>query len=111
MTNRAPSIISGLLTFVLVILISVAFVFGQIVLLNGVSESKAFNALSIAVVCQSVGLLFAVILARWLPNFLITKFNMNAFLTVIIAVIAAVGLGALLSFLAIIVGTLATGIK
>jgi len=110
-TNRAPSIISGLLTFVLVIVISIAFVFGQVVLLNGASEGQGFNAISITLICQSFGLLASIILARWFPNFLITKFKMNAFLVVIITVVVAVGLGALLSFLSIIVGTFGAGIR
>jgi len=111
LTNRAPSIISGLLTFVFVIVISIVFVFGQIVLLNGVNESQGFNAISITVICQSFGLLASVILARWLPNFLITKFNWNKVLTVCVTVLAAVMLGGLMSFLSLVVSTLLAGIK
>ncbi|MBK9925577.1 MAG: hypothetical protein IPP66_09825 [Anaerolineales bacterium] len=111
MPTKIPSAIAGLSTFFLLIATAVLLVFGQVVMLNGVSESQGFNAISIAVICQSVSLFPAVILARWLTKLLMTKFNWNAFLAVIVAIIASVGLGASLLFVSIIVGTLAVGIK
>lgn len=111
MPNKTPSIIAGLSTFLILIVVGILSVFGQIVLLNGASESLAFNALSISVICQSAGLLFAVILARWLTKWLLTKFNWNTVLAIITAVIAATGFGALVSFSSIILSTLFTGIR
>ena len=111
MPAKIPSIIAGLLTFFILIVVAVMLIFGQLLILNGVSESQGFNAVSIALICQSVGLLLAVILARWAPNFLITKFNLNKFLAVLIAVIVATGLGGVISFLSIIVAIPLAGIK
>jgi hypothetical protein len=111
MPAKTPSLIAGLSTFFLMIALTVTFVFGQIVLLNGASESDAFNALVVSVICQSVVLLLAVILARWLANLLITKFQWNKALAVVTAVIAGTGLGALFSFLSIILSTLFAGIR
>ncbi len=111
MTSKTLSSISGLLTFFILIAIAVVSVFVQMMVLNGVSESQGFNAMSISLICQSVGLFPAIILARWLPNFLITKFNWNKILAVLIAVFAAVLLGGLTSFLSVIVSTLLEGIK
>jgi len=79
--------------------------------LNGVSESQGFNAMSISLICQSVGLFPAIILARWLPNFLITKFNWNKILAVVIAVLAATLLGGLSSVVSVIISILLAGIR
>lgn len=111
MPTKTPSMIAGLSTFFILIAVAIVFVFGQIVLLNGVSESDAFNAISISVICQSVGLLLAVILARWLTRLLLTRFNWNPILAVITAIVAATGFGALVSFLSIILSTLFAGIR
>lgn len=111
MSTRTPSIVAGLSTFFLTIILAIVFVFGQIVLLNGASESDAFNALAVSVICQSVVLLFVVILARWLTTLLISKFNWSKALAVVTAVIAGTGLGALVSFLSIILSILVVGIE
>ena len=111
MSNKAIARISGLLTFFILIAVAILSVFAQMLVLNGVSESQAFNALIISVICQSVGLFPAILLARWLPNLLITKMNMNTFLAILIAVIVATGLGAVVAFLAVIVATLAVGVR
>jgi len=111
LTSKAPTIISSLLTFFILIVFAISSVFVQILVLNGASEGQAFNAISISLICQSVGLFPAIILARWLPNFLNKKFNWNTFLTVIIAVIAATGLGVVTSILSVIVSILLAGIR
>ena len=103
MPTKIPSAIAGLSTFFILIAIAVLLVFGQLLVLNGVSESQGFNAVSIALICQSASLFPAIILARWLTKLLITKFNWNAFLAVIVAVIAGTGVGGVLSFISIIV--------
>lgn len=111
MPNKVPSIISGLLTFIILIVFAVLSVFTQMVMLNGVSESQGFNAMSISLICQSVGLLLAVILARWLTNLLIAKFNWNKVPAVVIAVVVATGFGVLLAFLSVIIAIPLAGIR
>ena len=111
MTSKTPSIIAGLSTFFILIALGVLSVFGEMVILNGASESQGFNAISTSLIFQSVGLLLAVVLARWLPNFLIVKFNWNNILAVVTAVFAAVLLGGLTSILSRVVSTLLAGIK
>ena len=110
LTSKTLSSISGLLTFFILIAFVISSVFVQILVLNGASESQAFNAISISLICQSVGLFPAIILARWLPNFVIKKFHWNTFLAVIIAVIAAVGLGMVTAIISVIVSILLAGI-
>jgi len=111
MPGRITSIIAGLSTFLILITFGILLTFGQIVLLNGASESQGFTALTVSIVCQSVVLLLAVILARWLSKFLVTKFNWNQWLAVVIAIIVPTGLGVLLAFLSVIIAIPLAGIK
>jgi hypothetical protein len=111
MPTRTQSTIAGLLTFFILIAVAVLLIFGQLLVLNGVSESQGFNAVSIALICQSAALFPAIILARWLPKLLITKFNWNKFLAVVVAVIAGTGVGSVLSFISIIVAIPLAGIR
>jgi len=111
MPNKTASIISGLLTFLILILLAVLSIFIQMVALNGASENQGFNAMSISLICQGVGLSLAVILARRLTSLLMVKFNLNTVLAVVIAVIVAAGLGGLISFLSIIVALPLAGIR
>ncbi len=112
MPNKTPVTISIILTVVLLIIVGIVSMFGQIVLLNGVMDATKGNiALGIGLGCNGVTILLAGIFVRWLTSLLIVKFNWNQFLAVAVAVILGVALGAVLSFLSIIVGTLAAGIR
>jgi hypothetical protein len=98
-------------TFFLLIAVAIILLFGELVALNGASESQGFNAMSITVICQSVSMFPAVILARWVTKFLITKYNWNAFLTIVIAVIAGTSVGSILSFISVIIAIPLAGIR
>ena len=111
MSSKIPAIISGLSTLIILILVAVLSVFAQMLVLNGASESQGFNAMSISLICQSAGLFPAIILARWLTNLLITKYNWNTILAVLVAVVAGTTLGGITAFLSIIISTLAAGIR
>lgn len=112
MPNKTPITISVILTVLLLILVGIVSMFGQVVLLNGViSERQTTTALGIGLGCNGVTILLAGIFVRWLTKLLLVKFNWNQILAVAVAVILGVGLGAVLSFLSIIVGTLAAGIR
>ena len=112
MPNKTPITISVILTVLLLILVTIVSMFGQVVLLNGViSERQTTTALGIGLGCNGVTILLAGIFVRWLTKLLLVKFNWNQILAVAVAVILGVGLGAVLSFLSIIVGTLAAGIR
>ena len=111
MADRTPSITAGLLTFFIMVAVVIVFIFGQIVLLNGAGEREAFNTLAVSAIFQAVVLILTVIHARWLPNFLIARFNWTSFPAVAGAVIASAGLGGLLAFLSMILSTLLAGIK
>jgi hypothetical protein len=110
MTNRTPAIISAVLTIVLLILFAVLSVFMQMIALNGVSERQGATAMGISLVCQGVGLILAAIVAAWISNLVITKFNWNKVLAVIVAVIAGVLFGGVISFVSLIVSIPLAGI-
>lgn len=111
MPNKIPALLAGLATFFILISFAVLSVFIQMIALNGATGDQGFNAISISLICQSVGLLLAVILARWLVNLLITKFNWNKVLAVIVAVFAGTLLGGVNAFLAIIISIPLAGIR
>jgi hypothetical protein len=110
-STKTPARISGLLTVLALVLLAVLSVLIQMLILNGVSEGQAFNAVAASLICQSVGMIPAVLLVRWLTHLTIAKFNWNAFLAVAAAVLAGVVFGVGISFLAIIVSTLMAGIR
>ena len=108
--NKTPAIISAVLTIVLLILFAVLSVFMQMIALNGVSESQGATAMGISLVCQGVGLILVGLFAGWLTNLVITKFNWNKILAVIVAVIAGVLLGGAISFVSFIISIPLAGI-
>jgi hypothetical protein len=99
MTNKTPVIISAVLTIVLLILIAVLSIFTQMIALNGVSESQGMIAMGLSLVCQGMGIILVGVLAGWLTNLAITKFNWNRVPAVAVAVIAGVLLGGMLSII------------
>ena len=111
MTSKVPALISGLSTFIILMLIAALSVVTQLLVLNGASERQGFNAIGISLICQSAGLLVSVILARWLTNLLIAKYNWSNLPAILVAVFAAVALGGILSFLSILIAIAAAGIR
>ena len=111
MPNKIPVLIAGLLTFVILILVAVLSIVTQMLVLNGTRQSQGFNAMSVSLICQSAGLFPAIILTRWLTNFLITKYNWSNILAIPVAVAAGTALGGITSFLSIIISTLEAGIR
>lgn len=111
MPSKTPVIISSILTIVLLILFAVLSVFTQLIALNGVSESQGMTAMVISLVCQGTGLILAGIFAGWITNLVITKFNWNKTLAVLVAVIIGVLLGGTISFVATIISIPLAGIQ
>jgi len=111
MPNKTPAIISAVLTVILLVIFGVLSVFTQVLVLNGANESQGITAIGVSLVCQGAGAIFAAALAAWLTNLMITKFNWNSILAVVIAVIAGSLLGGILSFLSIIISIPLAGIR
>ena len=111
MTNRTPAIISAVLTIVILILFAVLSIFMQMIALNGASERQGATAMGISLVCQGVGLILVSLFVGWLTNLVITKFNWNKALAVILAVIAGVLFGGVISFVSFIISIPLAGIR
>ena len=99
-----------MLTIILLIIFGILSVFTQMLVLNGVNEREGMRAMGASLVCQGAGAILAAVLAGWLTNLVITKFNWNNILAVVIAVIAGTLLGGALSFLSIIISIPLVGI-
>src|SRR5262245_28873979 len=111
MPTKAPAIISSILTIVLLLILAVLSVFTQMIVLNGASENQGMTAMGISLVCQGIGLILARLFSGWISNFVITKFNWNKALAVILAVIVGTLLGAGLSLFATIISIPLAGIR
>jgi hypothetical protein len=110
MLNKTPAIISSILTVILLIIFAILSVFAQMIALNGVSESQGITAMGISLVCQGVGVILAGVFAGWLSRLVITKFNWNKVLAVIVAVMAGILLGGAISLLSTIISIPLAGI-
>lgn len=111
MSTRTPSIIAAVLTVILLIVFGVLFLFVEVIALNGASEQQGVAALGISVVCQGIGVILSALLAGWLSWLVISRLNWNQIVAVVVAVIAGTSLGALLSFLSVMIAIPAVGIR
>ena len=111
MPNKTPAIISAVLTVILLIIFGALSVLTQMLVLNGANESQGITAMGVSLVCQGAGAILAAAFAAWLTNLVTTKFNWNSILAVAIAVIAGALLGALISFLSIIISIPLAGVR
>ena len=111
MTNKTPAIISSTLTIILLLIFVVLSVFTQMIALNGVSESQGMTAMGISLVCQGIGVILVGLLAGWLANLVINKFNWNKALAVIVAVIVGTLIGAGISVFSTIISIPLAGIQ
>ena len=103
MPNKTPAIISAVITFILLIIISVILSFGQLVMLNGASERVGSIALVTSFICQGIGNILAVIIAWRLTIRFITKSNWSNIAATLVSALAGTLTGAGLAFIAIIV--------
>src|SRR5688500_8947618 len=111
MPNKTPAIISAVLTVILLIIFGVLSIFTSMLVLNGVSVGQGMTAMGVSLVCQGVGATLAALLAAWLTNLGIKKFNWNKNLVVAIAVILGTLLGGVISFLSIIISIPLAGVR
>ncbi|MEW6239742.1 MAG: hypothetical protein AB1564_02910 [Chloroflexota bacterium] len=110
--SQTPVLVSVIVTLILLLLVGIVSMFGQVVLLNGViSDRQTGTALGIDLGCNGLTIILAAMFARWLTKLLLGKANWPPFPSAAVAVIVSVGLGIFFSFLSIIVGTMAAGIR
>jgi len=111
MPSKTPAILSAILTVIILLIFAVLSVFTQMLVLNGASESQGMTAMGISLGCQGVGVILAGVLAWWLTNTAINKWNWNKIISVMIAVIAGTTLGGVISALSIIIAISLAGIR
>ncbi len=111
MKNKTPAILSVVLSVFLLIVFAVLSILFEMLALNGASESQGMTAIGISILCQGVTTILAGIFAWWLSNLLISKFNWNKILAVVITVLLITTIGAVISFLSIIVSIPIAGIR
>ncbi len=111
MTNKMPAVISIILTVILLIVFGVVSILFEMLALNGASESQGGAAMGISILCQGVGAVLIGIFAWWLTNLLISKFNWNKFLAVVVTVFLGSVIGAGISFLSLIISIPAAGVR
>ena len=111
MSNKAPAVISTVLTVIFLVILAVASVLFEMLALNGASERQGTLAMGISLACQGVSLVLIAILTRWLTNLLITRFSWNKIVAVIVTVISGVLLGSVISFLSLIISIPVAGIR
>ena len=111
MSNKAPAVISTLLTIIFLVILAIASVLLEMLALNGASERQGTLAMGISLACQGVSLVLIEILTRWLTNLLITRFSWNKIVAVIVTVISGVLLGSVISFLSLIISIPVAGIR
>lgn len=101
MSEKTASIISSLITFVLVLLLTILFGFGGIVLLNGLMDAS--TAVYSGFACLGVTLILCPILAWVLPKTFISRFNWGNIWAVIVSVFVSTLLGAGMGFASMMV--------
>lgn len=103
MSNKTPAIISAVVTFILLLLVSAFASFMLLIALNGFSERAGSTSLVASLVCQGVGVLLAVIIAWRLTIRLITKSNWSNVAAALVSALAGTLAGAGFSVVAMIV--------
>ena len=102
MPNKTPAIVSAVITFILLLIISVILSFGQLVALNGFSERAGTISLVTSLICQGVGNILAVIITWRLTVRFITKSNWSNLAAVVVSVLIGTFTGAGLTFVSMI---------
>ncbi len=111
MPNKTPAVISVILTILLLIVFGVVSILFEMLALNGAGESQGAAALGISILCQGVGAILIGVFVWWLSNLLISKFNWNKIVAVIVTVFLGTVIGGGISLLSIIVSIPAAGVR
>ena len=111
MSTKTASLVSVILSVLLLLVFTVLTLFFAMLALNGASERQGLAAMGIALLCQAAGAVLLGALAWKSTSLLVTRFNLNAVLAVVITVILAVLAGGVISFLALIVSIPLAGVR
>lgn len=111
MPNKTPAVISVILTILLLVVFAIVSVLFEMLALNGASERQGMTAMGILLLCQGVGAVLLGIFAWWLTNLLISKFNWNKIIAVVVTVFLGTTIGTGISFLSLIISIPIAGIR
>jgi hypothetical protein len=111
MSQRTASIVSVVLNLLLLLIFAILASIFAIIALNGVSESQGTAALGISTACLGVWAILLGVLSWKLTALLITRFNLNPVLAILLAVIFGMLVSGVISFLVILVSIPMAGIR
>jgi len=103
MPNKTPAVISVILTILLLVVFAIVSVLFEMLALNGASERQGMTAMGISLLCQGVGAVLLGFFAWWLTNLLISKFNWNKIIAVVVTIFLGTTIGTGISFLSLII--------
>ena len=102
MNARTAGIISSAITVIALLIAGAVLLLGELVALNGFSESEGLIALALSLTGQIIGLVLAALAAGKLTRRFIEKNDLNSILSVLAASFAAICLGLLIAIAAVI---------
>jgi hypothetical protein len=111
MPTKTASLISVILTVIILVVLAILVLFFEMVALNGASERQGLTAVGIPLLCQAAGAVLLGALAWKSTSLLVTRFNLNAALAVMITVILAFVAGGVFSFLALVISIPLAGVR
>lgn len=111
MPNKTPAVISVILTILLLVVFAIVSVLFEMLALNGASERQGMTAMGISLLCQGVGAVLLGFFAWWLTNLLISKFNWNKIIAVVVTIFLGTTIGTGISFLSLIISIPIAGIR
>ena len=111
MPTKTASLVSVILSILLLVVFAVLTLFFEMVALNGASERQGMTVMGITLLCHAAGAVLLGSLAWKSTSLLVTRFNLNSALAVVITVILAVLAGGLFSFLALVVSIPLAGVR
>ena len=106
-----PAIIAAVITVVLLVIIAVLLLFFQMIALNGATTRQGVTAMSVAAVCQGIGILLSAFLAARITGLVTAKLGWNNIIAVVIAVGGATFLGSLIAIVSAFIGIPIAGVR
>ena len=111
MPAQKPAAISTILTVILLILLALLSIFVEMLAFNGASERQGLTAMGVSLGCQGIVLVLAGAFAGRMTRYLASKKNWVSAPAIIAAVLLWTMIGAVASFLSIIISAGVAGIK
>lgn len=109
MLSKTPSVIAVIITVLLLLLSAALGLFTLVIALNGYNDHAGGPALAVTFACNGIVIILSAMLAWRLPKWLVSRFNQNGVLAVIMSIVASTTAGGILSFFSIFIGIFIAG--